>query len=232
MATPTSFKRTLDNSRHSDILSKTEANYNPVTVIGVGGIGSPTVMCLTKMGVEDVTVYDNDYVEIHNISTQFYRLTRDIGEQKVNAIAQIVAEFNGVQLKTNNYFIGGDDEEDDLDGIVISGVDSMESRRLIWKGVKMNPSISLYIDARMGAEVARIFTINPSSPHHIERYERSINPKKETVDVPCTARAIIYNTFGIASLIANQVKKFCKGERLYEEIQFSFASLDILKKNY
>jgi molybdopterin/thiamine biosynthesis adenylyltransferase len=220
----------LDNSRHQDIINPNEI-IEHVNVIGVGGIGSPTVMCLSKMGCDNISVWDDDTVELHNIATQFYRIQKDIEVPKVDAIANIVESFNGTTVKTNNLQVGGE-EADELYGVVVSGVDSIEARIEIWKGLKNNINVPVYIDARMGAEVCRIFTIDPSSPQHIERYERSINPNKERVELPCTAKAIIYNTFGIAGLIANQVKKFFKGEHLHNEIIFDYRTIDIMKRDW
>jgi len=43
-------------------------------------------------------------------------------------------------------------------------------------------------------------------------------PDEQAQELPCTARAIIYNTFMIAALISNQVKKFARGEEFPKEI--------------
>ena len=60
------FKRQLtlfDPSLYKDV---------PVVVVGVGGIGSGVLMGLAKMGVSNITVYEDDLIERHNIPNQFY----------------------------------------------------------------------------------------------------------------------------------------------------------------
>ena len=54
------------------------------------------------------------------------------------------------------------------------------------------------------------------------------NHDEAAVDLPCTARAIIYNVFTISGFIANQVKKFAKGEEFHKEIIFDLASMTLL----
>jgi len=113
-------------------------------------------------------------------------------------------------------------------GVLVSGVDSMAARKEIWDQIKMKPAVQLYIDARMGAEVARIHSINPCDPDHIKWYEETLYDDKDAVEEPCTARAIIYNGFMIAAFIAGQVKKFAKHEDLPKEIIFDMKTLILM----
>jgi tRNA A37 threonylcarbamoyladenosine dehydratase len=62
-----------------------EARLPGVTVVGVGGLGSPVALTLAKQGYP-LTLYDFDKVEEKNIKNQFYIAT-DVGAYKVNAIA-------------------------------------------------------------------------------------------------------------------------------------------------
>src|SRR5207244_2270936 len=57
----------------------------PVTVIGAGAVGSFVTLTLAKMGLRDLTVFDDDVVDVHNLPNQFYRLT-DLGRPKVEAL--------------------------------------------------------------------------------------------------------------------------------------------------
>jgi molybdopterin/thiamine biosynthesis adenylyltransferase len=217
----------LDHWRQEGILNPTAIMPHQVSVIGVGGIGSPVVMCLSKMGMERITVYDNDSVELHNLPNQFYRFS-DIGKLKVAGIADIANDFAGVELKTENKLLTEGDVRN-LHGITICGIDSLSGRRELWKGMKYNLNVPLYIDARMGGEVGRIFTVNPCDTDDVEQYEQSIADTIVPKELKCTERAIIYNTFMIASLVANQVKKFIMGEELIKEITFDLKTLSIFK---
>ena len=55
-----------------------------IEIIGAGGIGSPLAECLATMGF-DLTIWDEDIVEAHNISNQNY-YPDQIGQIKVKAL--------------------------------------------------------------------------------------------------------------------------------------------------
>ena len=56
----------------------------------------------------------------------------------------------------------GDGGRERLEGTVISAVDSMTARQMIWKSVKLKQRVGLFIDARMGAEVLRVYALRPT----------------------------------------------------------------------
>lgn len=193
----------------------------PISVIGVGGIGSPTVFALTKMGCRNVTIYDDDIIELHNLPNQMFG-GNDLGKQKTQSLKETCKTFNNVDLTTKEEKFN----TREVEGIVISGVDSMEARNEIWKNIKYNTKVNLYIDARMGGEICRIYSINPIQPSSIEYYESTLYG--DDLELPCTARSVIYNVFMIASLISNQVKKFSKMEDIYKEIIFDLTTMTLL----
>ncbi len=210
--------------RQLDIVNPEEHLGFSVTVIGCGGIGSPTVLALAKMGCADISVHDDDRVEDHNLPNQIYRLA-DVGELKVDSLSNVVLDFTGVKPLRYSQRVGPATE---LGGVVISGVDSMQARQDIWKAVRYNPAVSVYVDARMGAEVCRIYTIQPTDPDDVAFYERTLHTDGEAQDLPCTAKAIIYNVFMIAALICSQVKKFGCGQAHPREIIFDLVTLSLI----
>ncbi len=105
----------------------------------------------------------------------------------------------------------------------------MEARRRIWeRSIRFKASVAALIDARMGAEVSRIYTVRPVDPDHIRYYERTLYSDDEALQLPCTAQAIVYNGFGIASLVAGQVKRVAMGEAWQREIIFDQRTLTFL----
>lgn len=207
MATDLRFHRQLD-------LAPPDSLKIPITVIGTGGIGSFTVLSLAKMGCTDITVFDDDTVENHNLPNQFFR-EEDIGKPKVEALKEIVKSFTGTEITAMNEKF----EKQPLKNIIIVAVDTMDVRIKIWDKVKYNSQISLYIDSRMGAEVMNIFTVIPTDPDDIKMYEHPdvLFPSTEAYSGRCTARAIMYNVLTIAAIIAGQVKKHCVREELYKK---------------
>ncbi|OQX52708.1 MAG: hypothetical protein B5M48_04765 [Candidatus Omnitrophica bacterium 4484_213] len=213
---------TMDFWRQMDLVS-TDDLKTPIVIIGAGGIGSPTCLALAKMGCQRISIFDPDTIENHNLPNQIYRLG-DLGKSKVSALKEIIKDFSGleIEIKEEKY------TSQQISGIVICAVDTMEVRQAIWKGVKWNPRIPLYIDARMGAEICRIYSIKPVDPDDVEIYEATLYSDDEAINLPCTARAIIYNVFTIAGLICSQVKKFVRSEKFPKEIIFDLTTLSIV----
>lgn len=213
----------MDFSRQTDLVDA-EALETPITIIGCGGIGSFTALALAKMGCIHLTVYDDDLVEDQNIPNQLYRLG-DVGQLKVERLADIIKGFTGTGIDARPERVQGQR----LQGIVVSGVDSMEGRRRIWdRSIRFKAGVAAYIDARMGAEVSRIYTVRPADPDHVRFYERTLYSDDEALPLPCTAQAIVYTGFGIASLVAGQVKRVAMVEAYKREIIFDHKTLTFL----
>ena len=212
----------VNRSRQHDLFRPDQAS-SPVTVIGVGGIGSPTVIQLAQMGVPDITVLDDDLVEEHNRSSQHYR-QEDIGKPKVVAIAEQAASYGGVRIKARQERF----TTQPLAGIVIAAVDSMDSRQAIWEAVRWNPNVELYIDGRMGGLVAHILTVRPHDPEDVERYEQHLFPQSEAAPEKCTARAIVFNTYGSASFIAANLRRWWVEGQITPEVKIDFGGLFML----
>lgn len=203
----------MDLSRQQDLIDPDQLDV-PITVVGCGGIGSFVVLTLAKMGCRALTVYDDDRVEPHNIPNQAYRLA-DVGRLKVEALAELVWEVAGAPLQIRAERV----RSQRLQGVVLTAVDTMAARHEIWlQGIRHRAAVPLYVDARMGAEVARVLTVRPADPDDIRRYETSLYTDEEAVDVPCTAQAIVYTGFSVAGLVAGQIKKFLTGEPFKGEL--------------
>ena len=213
----------MDLSRQTDLVDA-EALEAPITLIGCGGIGSFTALALAKMGCVHLTIFDDDLVEEHNIPNQLYRLN-DIGQLKDERLADIIKSFTGIGIQARPERV----QSQRLQGIVVSGVDSMEARRRIWdRSIRFKAGVEAYIDARMGAEVSRIYTVWPQDPDHVRFYERTLYSDDEALQIPCTAQAIVYTSLGIASLVAGQVKRVAMGEICKREIIFDQKTLTFL----
>ena len=218
--------------RQLDIVAPEHLEF-PVTLIGAGGIGSPTALVLTKMGIVDLLIYDDDKVENHNLPSTLYRL-KDVGLDKVAALQGICEDYTGVAPKFKSEIFA----DQSPSGVVISGVDTLTDRHAIWQRIKYNASVQLYIDGRMSGEVFIIHAVNPCDPDDVNWYESTLPSGPEALaeadarDVePCSARSVVYNTFGIASFIANVVKKYSRSQPYPKEILFDFVNLEVYKRS-
>ena len=204
--------------RQLDIISPIELDI-PITVIGLGGIGSPTTYLLAKMGCSDLTLYDGDTVEDHNIPNQFYGLN-DLGENKARTLSnRINSDIGHGMWYYPRHFVN-----DKTGEIVISCVDSMETRIAIWQHVKKQSDVGLYLEARMGAEMCRIYSIKNPSVNDTLWYNDMLYTDDNALPLPCTARATIYTGSLIASLLCYQVKRYAKLQDVSKEIIFDFVT--------
>lgn len=205
--------------RQLDIVAPKKLGF-PITVIGAGAIGSAAVLTLAKMGCSDITVWDADILEDFNIPNQICKPSM-VGRPKVEALTELVYELTEVQIKQVHRRYAGQN----LKGVVIVTADNMTCRQNVWKRAKLNRKIPLLIDARMGAEFARIYTIRSTNVDEADFYEENLYSNQDTERLPCSARSIVYCPLVVAGLIALQVKKFAIGESLKKEILLDLPNL-------
>ena len=192
----------------------------PITVIGAGAIGSAVVVTLAKMGCGNITVWDEDVLSEHNIPNQMC-LTQYVGSPKVDALAHLVEMLCEVEIRPlcSNY------HGQRLEGVVIAAVDSMMARQMIWKSVKLKKSVSLFLDARMGAEILRLYSLRPVDLDGCEFFEANLYDADEAEQLPCSARSIIYCPAVAGALIAAQVKAHAVGQPVQREVLFDIPRM-------
>jgi len=185
----------------------------PVHVIGLGGIGSALVLPLVKLGIRtELHLWDDDAViEPHNIPAQLLYRRGDIGKPKAATIAEILEPYCEPECKLLPH-AERVSESSQLEGVVISGVDSMTSRQAIWKALEFNSQVPLYIDGRIGGEQVQLFTLNPSDIDDVEYYTGGwLFSDGEGSELPCAARTVIGPPVTLAGLILTQLTRFARG---------------------
>ena len=65
-----------------------------VLVIGMGGLGSPLLMYLAAAGIGNITIADNDKVELSNLQRQIIHSTQNIGKPKVDSAKSFIKNIN------------------------------------------------------------------------------------------------------------------------------------------
>jgi len=144
----------MDTSRHRSYFDPRKHNKS-IVIIGAGAVGSRVFEALINLGLRDITVYDSDIVESHNLANQIYT-QEDMYESKVSGLdrwlrRKVDEHENGVHPKTN--FIRKRIEGDmrhQMKRIVFLLTDTMESRREIAKNsLRLNPRVELVIETRM-----------------------------------------------------------------------------------
>jgi tRNA A37 threonylcarbamoyladenosine dehydratase len=65
-----------------------------VAVAGIGGVGSWAAEALARSGVGELTLIDLDHVAESNINRQVHALASTVGQAKVQAMAERIAQIN------------------------------------------------------------------------------------------------------------------------------------------
>lgn len=175
----------------------------PVVVIGVGGIGSGVLMGLAKMGVSNITVYDHDRVEPHNIPNQFYT-NECIGSYKVEAAQRIAKQFSPDGIDITIHHKKADKDVLLPNGcLLIFAMDSLAARKELFMSPMMS-EVNYLIDARMGGNVISIYNVDMHNDDDIASYTESVNliPHKTA----CAAQAISYTILLSAGLVCSSVR--------------------------
>lgn len=199
------------NLRYANIFKWSDNPFS-VDIIGAGSIGSNLALLLARLGVEKITVYDDDLVEEHNLGHQAFRV-KDIGKPKVEALAEIIEEATGMKIKAVNSFVDSTECE-----FLILAVDSMEARKNIFTQSKFN----FFIDGRMGGET---FNIYAGSTFDEEKYLATLYTDEEASEAPCGGRSIGYVSYMISALMEVAIKKLMKGEECPFEQNFCAKTL-------
>ncbi len=72
-----------------------------VLIIGAGGLGCPVIDYLSRAGVGNIGIVDNDKVNISNIHRQSLYTSKDVGKFKVNSVKEKIKLINPkVKIKT------------------------------------------------------------------------------------------------------------------------------------
>jgi len=217
-------------ARQVDLVKQSELEF-PIIVIGAGGIGSWATLALAKMGCTNLSVIDFDKVEDINTPSQFYKESQ-IGELKVQALQDNIQDFANLSIIAHQ----GKWEQalvniwppDPSALIIISALDSLSGRKKLFKFFEKKGFPKLYIDARMGGELIRIFNVSPFAVGSIEKYKTKLFSKTSVHKERCTEKAIVYNTFMCGSIVASFVKKFAKHQTLPFEKVIDIVNLSVI----
>lgn len=194
----------------------------PIRVIGAGAIGSFTVLMLVKMGFKNVAVWDFDTVSVENMSCQFYRF-RDIGNAKALALQGLVKDFTNVDIAA--YAEEFDEVQGQLlSGVVISAVDDMNVRRMIFETIlRSGAPVSYLIDPRMSAEYMTMHTVRFAEDKSVEAYKNTLYSNDQAVQERCTAKATVYTANLASGLIARNIKNIAMGLAYDKNVTWDIA---------
>ncbi|RJE47710.1 hypothetical protein A7K50_03415 [Dehalobacter sp. MCB1] len=231
----------LDIRRHMELFDPYYFEH-PVTIIGAGATGSWLALALAKLGIEDITVYDFDVVEEHNIPNQAYDLyghsedgcltkdNGDVGGFKVNQLRILIEKATGTTIKVKNETF----TDQRITGIVFLMVDSMAARKQIWEdAIKLKTQIALLVEPRMGLDMARIYNVEPTNLDHIKKYENTFYTDEEAEVSACGASMTVITTaMSVAAYCARQLINFQNKIDLDNEILIDFKYNNLITERW
>lgn len=190
----------IETIRHRKVFDDQLWGGRQIDIIGVGATGSWAALFLADLGVPKIRVWDHDRVEAHNIANQAYRI-RDIGRFKVEALRDIILDKTNTDInirpaKVESPMVFGN--------VVFLLTDTMSSRKQIWEqSLKNRFTTQLLIETRMDGGSYRVYTVCPTNPTHIRKYESTLVADEVTADSACGAQTTVGHI--AASLAAEAV---------------------------
>ena len=102
-----------------------------ICVIGVGGVGSWAVEALARSAIGRITLIDLDHLAESNVNRQIHALTDTLGQAKVTALAERIAQINPFcEVSEVEEFV----TEDNLASLIVPGrfdyvIDAIDNAR-------------------------------------------------------------------------------------------------------
>ena len=185
-----------------------------IIVAGIGGIGSNVAFQLARMIPANLTLYDDDNVEMVNMAGQLFS-SNNIGESKVNAIANMIYDYTSMKqvLAIKDKFTSDKEPGD----IMICGFDNMRARRTFFNSwynhisdkSEEEKSKCLYLDGRLSMDTLQILCIRGDDQYNIGRYEKEFLFADYEADATvCSMKQTTYLACMIGSLMVNLFTNF------------------------
>lgn len=217
--TPIELNNTIINetsSRYSSAIWFSLFENLNITIVGLGGINSWSVIHLARLNFNKMTLIDPDTIEEVNMAGQFYS-NYDIGVYKVEALRYSIYSHSNTNFVTS--LTERADSNTYIEPICICGLDNMESRKVVFYNWRdryqgnvyktnndLNQRFGLFIDARLSAEQLQIFAININDQQAIERYEKEwLFSQEEGESIVCSYKQTSYCAGIIGGLITNML---------------------------
>ena len=215
----------MEYTRQLGVFDPKQFHDKTVAIIGCGAIGSITAVLLAKLGFRNFTLFDEDKIENHNLPNQFYFIKQN-GKPKAQSLKEMIELFSddiqSVEIK------GNFTKSTVLPyNITITALDNMKFRKIAFENAQK--FVEIFIDARMGGQVFRLYTINIKSQDDIKLYLSSLYDDKKTTKNKYTQKSIIFNTMGIASFIGKNITAVLTGKPYYREVIMDYYNMELLK---
>ena len=233
-----------DYLRQLSIFDPADFENRSVSVVGAGATGSYVALLLAQIGITNMTVWDFDKIEDHNLPNQMFFLEH-VGLQKVDALKDIIIKKCGFEIKTRNEKVV--DQKDVRAKYVFLLTDTMSSRKEIFENIlKGSMNTDLVIETRMDSDNGRVYAFNPNSPAQVKDWESTLYTDEEASESLCGASVSIAPTVSLIASYAvwkliqhfdveygpNRTKEKGKEEDIENEIVFQVGPENLFKRRF
>ena len=163
-----------------------------VMIFGVGGVGGYVVEALVRSGVGEVTIIDNDTVNLTNINRQIIALENTIGRLKVEVLKERILAINSDCIVNcySDFITENNINEIDYTGVdyIVDAVDTISAKiAIIIKAKELNIPIisSMGAGNRLDPTQIRFADINQTKNCPLAKVMRYELKKREIKNVKC-----------------------------------------------
>ena len=192
-----------------DYLDNDRLNSYNYHIVGCGATGSSVALHLGKLGVEDITLWDDDVINEHNYPNQMLpeiliepttgKEVKTLGVNKCEVLAHLLRLMSSTKARFKTEKCLGDKEINPR-SIVILCVDDMgeTGRAGIWKNIQ---SAALLIDTRIALTSGNVQFVEPWDATKGRTYEGTLFSNAEMAELPCTAKSTIGTPALVSALV-------------------------------
>lgn len=144
-----------------------------VTIVGVGGTGSPLAVQLARMGVKKLQIIDRDIIDKTNLPRIYGSKEKDVGKPKVTVLKKYIESFSKTKVESLRVDITKQNILGDLlnSDVIFACTDNLSSRSIL-----NDISIQYYIplidvgcrihlgkDGSISQAIAKVQTVTPDN---------------------------------------------------------------------
>lgn len=209
-----------------------------VLIIGAGGLGSAAALFLGSSGVGQITICDDDRVDLTNLQRQIIHNTESIGERKVDSAKKTLNLINPeVTVDTIESRISGDhlDELVNQASVVLDCSDNFETRHNVNKAcVKSKTPLVSGASIKFDGQLVVFDSRQPNSPC----YQCLFPEEKNLEETRCAVMGVFSPLVGIIGTAqAAEALKLISGTGqqswgklfLFDALSFEWRSIKLNK---
>lgn len=197
-------------SRFSGAEWYNEIQKKRIVVAGLGGIGSWLSFQLSRLHPEAIYLYDDDTVELGNMSGQLFGIG-DVGHFKAETIGAVIRKYS----TESHVYVRNERFEADTppNRIMVCGFDNMAARRTFFESWKRlvdslesheDKRSCLFLDGRLSIDTLQVYCIQGDDCYNIEKYDNNcLFSDEEADETVCSLKQTTYLACMIGSMMTN-----------------------------